>query len=140
MNCLTRSDLFQTPDAGHGVRATDFVSGFAGGVSVGASWNKDLAHARAAAMGAEFKKKGVNVALGPVVGPIGRIATGGRNWEGFSNDPYLCGALAAGTVEGIQQSGVTACTKVCHIIMSQTPYHHLTYSTALHRKRARAEP
>jgi beta-glucosidase len=33
-------------------------------------------------MAKEFKSKGVQVALGPVVGPIGRIAEGGRNWEG----------------------------------------------------------
>ena len=37
-------------------------------------------------MGAEFKKKGVHVALGPVVGPLGRVDEGGRNWEGFAND------------------------------------------------------
>jgi len=62
-------------------------------------------------MGAEFKAKGVNIALGPVVGPIGRIAEGGRNWEGISNDPYLCGALAAETVRGIQEKGVVTSTK-----------------------------
>lgn len=33
-------------------------------------------------MAAEFRTKGVNVALGPVVGPLGRIAEAGRNWEG----------------------------------------------------------
>lgn len=33
-------------------------------------------------MGGEFKAKGVNVALGPVIGPLGRLAKGGRNWEG----------------------------------------------------------
>jgi len=33
-------------------------------------------------MANEFKFKGVNIALGPVVGPLGRIASGGRNWEG----------------------------------------------------------
>lgn len=33
-------------------------------------------------MGGEFRKKGVQVALGPVVGPLGRTTTGGRNWEG----------------------------------------------------------
>lgn len=33
-------------------------------------------------MADEFRTKGVNVALGPVVGPLGRIAEGGRNWEG----------------------------------------------------------
>lgn len=65
-------------------------------------------------MGSEFRAKGVNIALGPVVGPLGRIAEGGRNWEGFSNDPYLCGALAGETVKGIQENGVM--TSVKHFI------------------------
>lgn len=63
-------------------------------------------------MGDEFRVKGANVMLGPVVGPLGRVATGGRNWEGFSNDPMLCGKLAATTVEGVQASGVITSTKV----------------------------
>lgn len=33
-------------------------------------------------MGGEFKRKGVNMLLGPVVGPLGRVVEGGRNWEG----------------------------------------------------------
>ena len=45
-------------------------------------WNKELARERAVGMGKEFKKKGVNVLLGPVVGPVGRVVRGGRNWEG----------------------------------------------------------
>jgi beta-glucosidase len=64
-------------------------------------------------MGAEFKAKGVNVLLGPVVGPLGRVAEGGRNWEGFSNDPYLAGSLTFETVQGMQNS-VVACIK--HLI------------------------
>ncbi|KAJ8129033.1 hypothetical protein O1611_g4598 [Lasiodiplodia mahajangana] len=98
-------------DAGQGVRATDFVSGFPSGIHVGASWNKDLARSRAESMGLEFRVKGANIALGPVVGPLGRVVRGGRNWEGFSVDPYLCGALAAQTVEGIQSQGVITSTK-----------------------------
>lgn len=62
-------------------------------------------------MGSEFKKKGVNIALSPVVGPLGRIAEGGRNWEGFSNDPYLAGASASETVRGIQENGVVSSVK-----------------------------
>lgn len=31
--------------------------------------------------------------LGPVAGPLGRSGYGGRNWEGFSPDPYLTGLL-----------------------------------------------
>jgi beta-glucosidase len=65
-------------------------------------------------MGGEFRTKGANVALGPVVGPLGRVAQGGRNWEGFSNDPYLCGSLAFETVRGIQERGVITSTKVCY--------------------------
>ena len=46
-----------------------------------------------------------------VVGPLGRIALGGRNWEGFGNDPYHAGVLAGLAVHGIQDQGVVACTK-----------------------------
>ncbi|KAB5535125.1 beta-glucosidase [Coniochaeta sp. 2T2.1] len=98
-------------DAGNGVRATDFVSAWPSGLHVGASWNKDLAAKRAAGMGAEFKAKGVNVLLGPVVGPLGRVIVGGRMWEGFSIDPYLTGALAYETVVAAQGAGVITSTK-----------------------------
>ena len=37
----------------------------------------------------------------PVVGPLGRHALGGRNWEGFSPDPYLTGAPQGLDVNGI---------------------------------------
>ncbi|KAM3415087.1 hypothetical protein BST61_g10220 [Cercospora zeina] len=97
-------------DAGNGVRDTDGVNAYASGISVGASWNSTLAYERAVFMGAEFKKKGVNVALGPVVGPLGRVLTSGRNWEGFASDPFLDGVLAAESIRGLQQS-VIACVK-----------------------------
>jgi beta-glucosidase len=100
-------------DAGNGVRNTDFVSSFASGIHVGASWNKTLAYDRANALGHEFRRKGVNIALGPVVGPLGRLATGGRDWEGASNDPYLAGVMAGETVKGIQDAGVMTSLKVC---------------------------
>ncbi|THW11878.1 putative glycosyl hydrolase [Aureobasidium pullulans] len=100
-------------DAGNGLRGTDGVTGFASGVHVGATWNRNLAYQRAHYMGAEFKAKGVNVLLGPVVGPLGRVAEGGRNWEGFSNDPYLAGSLTFETVRGMQNN-VVSCIK--HLI------------------------
>ncbi|KAG2420488.1 beta-glucosidase [Aspergillus terreus] len=98
-------------DAGDGLRGTDYVNSWPSGIHAGASWNKNLARRRAYHMGTEFHKKGVNVLLGPVVAPLGRVVEGGRNWEGFSNDPYLSGALVYETVEGIQSAGVGACTK-----------------------------
>lgn len=90
------------------------MNGYPSGLHVGASWNKNLAYQRARYMGGEFRAKGASVALGPVVGPLGRVALGGRNWEGFSVDPYLCGSLAAETIRGIQEQGVI--TSVKHFI------------------------
>ncbi|KAF7596190.1 hypothetical protein BBP40_002720 [Aspergillus hancockii] len=107
-------------DAGNGVRGTDMVNSYASGVHVGASWNRNLTYERGHYMGAEFRRKGVNVALGPVAGPLGRIARGGRNWEGFSNDPYLAGALTGDTVRGLQES-VIACVK--HLIGNEQEAH-----------------
>jgi beta-glucosidase-like glycosyl hydrolase len=41
-------------------------------------------------MGKEHVGKGVNIVLGPMM-KIGRVAQGGRNWEGFGKDPFLAG-------------------------------------------------
>lgn len=98
-------------DAGNGLRATYLVNGYPSGIYVGASWNKELVYQHGAAMGGEFRRKGVNVILGPVVGPIGRVVRGGRNWEGFSVDPYLSGALVSDTVRGTQDQGVVTSVK-----------------------------
>ena len=62
-------------------------------------------------MGAEFKGKGSHVALGPVVGPLGRSGYGGRGWEGASPDPYLTGTVAEQTIWGMLQSGVQTSLK-----------------------------
>lgn len=64
-------------------------------------------------MGGESRTKGAKFMLGPIVGPLGRVAVGGRNWEGFSTDPYLSGALAAETIEAVQGEGVITSTKNC---------------------------
>lgn len=61
-------------------------------------------------MGQEHKGKGVNVQLGPMMN-MGRIAQGGRNWEGFGADPFLTGETAFETILGIQEAGVIACAK-----------------------------
>lgn len=47
----------------------------------------------------------------PVAGPLGRSAYAGRNWEGFSPDPYLTGVAMEETIEGVQANGVQACAK-----------------------------
>lgn len=49
--------------------------------------------------------------LGPVAGPIGRAPEGGRNWEGFSPDPWLTGQLFASSIKGIQSTGMMTTAK-----------------------------
>ncbi|OAA54584.1 glycoside hydrolase family 3 protein [Niveomyces insectorum RCEF 264] len=99
------------------VRYTDHNSVFPAGVNAAATFSRDLMRRRGLAMGAEFRGKGIDVQLGPVAGPLGRVPAGGRNWEGFSPDPYLTGVSIAETVQGIQTSGVIACAK--HYILNE---------------------
>lgn len=47
----------------------------------------------------------------PVAGPLGRSGLGGRNWEGFSPDPYLTGVAMEETIIGVQSTGVQASAK-----------------------------
>lgn len=94
-----------------GIRFSDYNSAFPVGLTSGATWSRHLWAARGQAMGAEAKGKGIDILLGPVSGPLGRIPAGGRNAEGFGSDPYLQGQGLALTTKGIQKSGVIACAK-----------------------------
>ncbi|KAL4982698.1 glycosyl hydrolase family 3 N terminal domain-containing protein [Aspergillus falconensis] len=98
-------------DGPQGINRADLISIFPSGLLAGATWDVDLIYARGKAMGEEFRGKGSHVQLGPVAGPLGRNGLGGRNWEGFSTDPYLAGKAMAATVRGIQAAGVQACSK-----------------------------
>lgn len=106
-----------------GLRFSDYVSAYPIGITAGASWSRELWEERGLAMGSEAHDKGVDAFLGPAAGPVGRTPTGGRNWEGFSADPYLLGKAFAGTIEGLQKGGVIATAK--HFIGNErksTPY------------------
>lgn len=113
-------------DNGNGVRNTDGVNGYPSGLHFGASWNRSLVHESKWHLGAEFKRKGANVALGPVIGPIGRVARGGRNWEGFSNDPYLSGELVYESVVAMQEHVITS---VKHFVGNEQETNRIPPST-----------
>lgn len=98
-------------DSPLGVRLTDFVTGFPAGITVGASFNPKLMNERGIAIAAEHRDKGVDIALGPAVGPLGAQAAGGRAWEAFGADPYLQGIAGAETVKGMQSQNIMACGK-----------------------------
>ncbi|TFK45798.1 beta-glucosidase [Heliocybe sulcata] len=93
------------------IRQADFASVFPAGLTAAASWDRDLIYQRGVSIAEEYKGKGAHVVLGPVAGPLGRSAYGGRNWEGFSPDPYLTGVAMEHTIQGIQSVGVQACAK-----------------------------
>ncbi|KAK6855979.1 hypothetical protein PG995_008130 [Apiospora arundinis] len=97
-----------------GVRTTGNVTAFPAGITTGATFDKKLMYERGVALGQEFKGKGVNMYLGPSVGPLGRKPRGGRNWEGFGADPVLQAFAGAETIKGVQEQGVIAVLK--HLI------------------------
>ena len=74
------------------------------------SWDVDLAQEMAEALGEEAVCQEVNVLLGPGLN-IKRSPLCGRNFEYFSEDPYLAGKMAASYVKGIQSKGASACPK-----------------------------
>ena len=94
-----------------GIRFTDHVTTFPAALTVGATWNKTLMRMKAVAHGEEARGKGINVLLGPAMGPIGRQPAGGRGWESFGSDPVLQGIAAYETIVGIQSQGVIATAK-----------------------------
>ena len=100
-----------------GVRNTEQNTAFPAGITVGATWDKALLRARGVALGEEFRGKGINIHLGPSVGPLGRKPRGGRNWEGFGADPVLQAIGGALTIEGVQSVGVIATIK--HLIANE---------------------
>ena len=79
-------------------------------ITLASTWNCDLAHKMGVAMGEECVSFGVNVLLGPAVN-IQRNPLCGRNFEYFTEDPFLAGKLGLNIVKGVQSQGVGACVK-----------------------------
>ena len=112
-----------------GIRFADHATAFPAGVTVGATWNRDLMYRRGKAQGLEMRLKGVNVLLGPAMGPLGRMPAGGRNWEGFGSDPVLQGVAAAQVIKGIQEEGVMATAK--HLIANEQEHFRQSWEWGL---------
>lgn len=69
------------------------------------SWNTELIYKMGQALGDECRKEKVSVLLGPGVN-MKRSPLCGRNFEYFSEDPYLAGKLAASFINGVQSKGI----------------------------------
>jgi beta-glucosidase len=74
------------------------------------TWNPDLIEKAAAAMAEETRAMGCDVLLGPCVNIV-RHPLAGRNFEAYSEDPYLAGRIGTAWVKGLQSQGVAASLK-----------------------------
>jgi len=75
-----------------------------------ATWDRDLVRQVGEALGQEARALGVNVLLGPGLN-MKRSPRCGRNFEYYSEDPFLAGELAAAFIAGVQSQGVGTSVK-----------------------------
>ncbi|OJJ97681.1 hypothetical protein ASPACDRAFT_1858413 [Aspergillus aculeatus ATCC 16872] len=87
------------------------------GVSLAATFDPALVEKVGAVLGQETRRKGCQVLLAPTMN-LSRSPLGGRNFEGYGEDPYLIGVMAIAMIRGIQSQGVGACMK--HFILNDT--------------------
>lgn len=74
------------------------------------SWNRDLIRELGEHIGIEALQEDVDTMLAPAVN-IKRSPLGGRNFEYYSEDPYVTSELATEFIQGIQKKGIGACLK-----------------------------
>jgi len=104
------------------------------GIALGATWNVDLVHEIGVALAEEVKSKGAHVSLAPTVN-LHRSVTNGRNFECYSEDPFLTGALAVGVIEGLQSQRVSATIK--HFVGNESEIERTTISSEIDERTMR---
>ena len=101
----------QAKEADHlGLNASIPATCYPTAATMANSWDPDLGEEMGKRLGLEAATQKVNVLLGPGLN-IKRNPLCGRNFEYFSEDPYLAGKMAASYVRGIQSNGISACVK-----------------------------
>ena len=93
-----------------GVNASRPATCFPAEVTTAGSWNPELLTEIGAAIGEEAKEQGVGLVLGPGAN-LKRNPLCGRNFEYFSEDPFLAGKLAAGFIRGAEAQGISTSLK-----------------------------
>ena len=103
-NGLRKQDLKGGTDM-LGVNNSQIATCFPAAVTTANSWDTELLRSVGTAIAEEARDQGVGVVLGPGCN-IKRNPLCGRNFEYFSEDPYLSGKLAAGFIRGVEGQGV----------------------------------
>ncbi|MGN0405182.1 MAG: glycoside hydrolase family 3 C-terminal domain-containing protein [Bariatricus sp.] len=88
----------------------DYVTYLPSNSALAATWNRQLAYELGSVLGEEARGRGKDVILAPGVN-IKRSPLCGRNFEYFSEDPYLTKELAVPFIQGVQSWDVAACVK-----------------------------
>ena len=101
----------QTASADHiGISDSHPATCFPPAVTLASTWNPQLAYDIGVALGEECRTQGVSVLLGPGMN-IKRHPFCGRNFEYFSEDPYVSQIFARAWINGVQSQGVGTCLK-----------------------------
>lgn len=95
-------------------------------ISLASTWNTDLVRRVGQALGQETKTKGAQVLLAPTVN-IHRSPLNGRNFESFSEDPYLSSRMAVAYITGVQSQGVG--TAVKHYVCNDSEFQRNSISS-----------
>jgi beta-glucosidase len=104
------------------------------GIALGATWNPELVEQVGNVLADELEAKGAHILLAPTVN-IHRTPIAGRNFECYSEDPFLSGVLAAAYIKGIQDKGKGACIK--HFVANDQEYERFSISSEVDERTLR---
>lgn len=107
---------------------------FPAGVSTASSFNRELVGKLGETLGEECQSENIGVLLGPAMN-IKRSPLCGRNFEYYSEDPYVSSQMAAAYIKGLQSKNVGACPK--HFYANNMEEKRQTASSELDERTAR---
>jgi beta-glucosidase len=96
------------------------------GTALAATWDTDLVQQVGQALAEETQAKGAHILLAPTVN-IHRSPLAGRNFECYSEDPYLTSRMAVAYIQGLQSKGVGACVK--HFVCNDSEFERQSISS-----------
>ncbi|MGQ0826610.1 MAG: beta-glucosidase H [Actinomycetota bacterium] len=104
------------------------------GTALGATWDPDVVRRVGERLGGETRRKRAHVLLAPTVN-IHRHPLAGRNFECYSEDPYLTARIAVAYIEGVQSRGVGCSVK--HFVANDSEYERMTISSEVDERTLR---